>query len=263
MALEIVDRQAQQPAEDAQRELGVEPRPDHGDDQAPGVGQHGLVERDDDDQRAQQNQGRDAAELEHPVHHRHDDQRREHGQHADGERGDGDVAQRLALPQHDAGEPGQAERRILGRLPAVGAQQDRLARPGVGEQQLVDGDRLLGGWPARIPELDQVALRVGRHHQRGVAVAQQQHHRSAVAHAHQLTPAQPNGARPQAGVLRPFRKHRRRGWRIAGAVPQLSGVELASVEPRRADQGRDPRMGLGLEAQRSAFVGNGMFRPRL
>ena len=37
VALEIIERQAQQPAEQMQVELGVEPRPDHRDDGAPGI----------------------------------------------------------------------------------------------------------------------------------------------------------------------------------------------------------------------------------
>src|SRR5580692_11688638 len=37
MALEIIERQSQQPAEQMQIELGVEPRPDHRNDRPPGI----------------------------------------------------------------------------------------------------------------------------------------------------------------------------------------------------------------------------------
>ena len=37
VALEIIERQPQQPAEQMQVELGVEPRPDHRDDRPPGI----------------------------------------------------------------------------------------------------------------------------------------------------------------------------------------------------------------------------------
>ena len=74
MALEIIERQAQQPVEDVQVELGVEPRADHRDDQPARIAEQRLVGEDDDHHRGEQHQRRDAVELQHLVDHRHDEQ---------------------------------------------------------------------------------------------------------------------------------------------------------------------------------------------
>ena len=86
MTLEIVERQAQQAIEDVQIELGVEPRADHRNDQPTRVAEQGFIGDDDHHHGGEQHQRRDAVELQHLVDRRHDQERREDRQKADGER---------------------------------------------------------------------------------------------------------------------------------------------------------------------------------
>ena len=203
VALEILERQAQQAVEEMQVQLGVQPGADHRDDQPAGIAQQRVIGEDDNHDRAEQDERRHAVELQHLVDHGHHDQRGEDRQDADGERGERDIAQRLSLLEHEIGQPAEVELRIGRDMAAGGAQQHDLARPDLRQPELVHGHRRRLDRGAGVLQEDDMLLGVHARQQGGAAILEQQHDRGAILQPEQMAPADPHGPRPQAGILRP------------------------------------------------------------
>ena len=169
-----------------------------------------------------QRQGRIGAVGQHLVDHRHDQERREDGQDAQRERGEADLAQRALLLHHEAEQPAQRERRVGLREAAVGAQQHRLAGPHLAQPQFVHRHRRIGLGCGRVLDEDDLVLGVDAGQQARGAVVEQQHHRAGVVEPHQVAPAQPDRARPHAGILRPGWTATRRTATSSPSVPRNS-----------------------------------------
>ncbi len=237
-----------------QIELGVEPRADDRDDQASGIAEQGLIDPDHDHDRRDQDQGGEAVELHDLVDHGHDQDRRKDGQDADRQGSEADVAQGSPLLHPQIDEPSEIERRVGRDIAAAGAQQYRLAGPELGEPELVDGDRRGAGRRMGVLDEDDFLLGVGAGQQAGAAVFEQQHHWPRFLKAEQMAPADPDRARPHAGILRPHRQRGRRRRGLAFRAAELVRIELdAMVAP-----GLDHRLQARIEPVGAKSAG----RPR-
>ena len=96
----------------------------------------------------------------------------------------------------------------------------------------------------------------GAGEQGGAAIFEQQHHRAGVIEAQQMSPADPNGTRPHAGVLRPQRQRCRRRLDSLGRPPEFVHVELDAVISRGLDHRLQAGMNLaGLPGSRRRETG--------
>ena len=158
------------------------------------------------------------------------------------ERGDQQIAEVLALLQHDADQPAQVnggsasacERSARSRTASpLQTSARRISSTGT-------GGSASGARGSRIE--DDLAFGVGAGQQPGGAVVEQQDDRAGAGDREQMPPAQAQRARPHAGVLRPGRQGGGGGHGLARAQAELVGVQFQAVIARRHHHRQQPRM---------------------
>ena len=77
----------------------------------------------------------------------------------------------------------------------------------------------------------------------------------AVLEAQQMAPAQSNGARPDAGILRPQRQCRRRRSGLVGRAREFVGIKLDAMMARGLNHCLQRRMQRHVACRHDAFVG--------
>jgi hypothetical protein len=223
-----------------QTELGVDACTHHRDDQPARMAQNGFVSDHDGQDHGEQNEGRIALMGEHLVDRRHDDERRQDRENAEGHRSDADIAQRALLDHYEPRQPAQVERLVRLADTAIRAEHQCIAGPDLTQPKFVHGHRRFRRPGARVLQEDDLLVLVHPGQQAGTSVGEQQHHRPGVLETHQVPPAQPHRARPHPGILGPLRQRSGCRLRLAAAQPEFVGVKFRSVEPRGEDNRQKP-----------------------
>ena len=254
MALEIIQRQAQQAREDVQIQLGIQPRAHGQHNQPPGVAEQGFIDHPDRQNDGQQGQRRIAVMGQHPVHRRHDQQRRKNRQEAERQGGIGDIAQRLPLLPDQGNQPAAGERRIRFRDAAIGADQHGLASPDLSQPHFIHYDGGFADRRQRVLDHDNASFGVCRGHQPSAAVVQQQDDGTRRLKPQQLPPVQPDPLGPHAAFLRPGGQRSGRRGGLARLPAEIAFVQLHPIITRGERHGTDTRIN-PLLARAEAGIG--------
>ncbi len=255
MALEIVERQAQQAIEKMQVELGVEPRADDGNDQTPRNSRAGSRRRrrpamiTDSSVRVEtlwncstlltmvmtSSGGKIVRKLM--------------------------VSEASAMSRNDlrscstrSVSQRRLNRRVHRRRAASPAQQDGLAIPDLRQAQFVDCDRRRPGRRRRVLELDGGLVGAHAGQESGGSVRKQQDDGAGVGELQQMPPTDAHRARPHARALRPLRQSRRGRRGFAGLLAEIGGIELDAMIASHLDHGLQAWMKRHRRRRRIAFV---------
>ena len=114
------------------------------------------------------------------------------------------------------------------------------------QAHFVDRDRRIGFRRPRIADEDDLVFGVGAGQEPGGTIVEQQNDRSGAANGEQMPPAQPQGAGPHAGVLRPGGQCR--GGR-ASSLLGPSGTPRDRVPVRSSGPPSSSRAGAGGSAR--------------
>ena len=243
-ALEIVDRQAEQAAEDEKAHFEVEAQGDHGRELPADVAQRGFVDHGEQQHRGDHHQGGHHLVAHHLVDHDHGQQRGHHGEEGHHDRAERDVADDGAFGHHHAGQPHEIPGIVVGPALAVRPDEEDFAGPQLRQAQFVDRDAFLLGLDRGILQPDDIAHGVGPGHESGRAVLHEEDDGTGSGEFEEGAPVGAHGAAPQTGRGHPFDQGGG-GGDLAGRKAQLLAFKVGPLFAPGHDDGLEPQVQRG------------------